>query len=67
MLTTDQFLQTIEDHLKARGISAKAFGMEAVRDPNFVYDLRKRGRSPSLDVVNRVLEHIAAAQSGEAA
>ena len=66
MLTTEQFLQVIEDHIKGRGISAKAFGLDAMRDPNFVYDLRK-GRSPSLYVVERVLERIEHTKDGEAA
>lgn len=34
-------------------MSATAFGREAVRDPNFVSDLRK-GRAPSITMVDRV-------------
>lgn len=47
------FLKEIETFLARSGMKASAFGWEAVKDPNFVGDLRA-GRSPSLALVDRV-------------
>lgn len=57
MLTSDSFLVEIEAFLKRADMSATAFGVAAVRDPNFVKDLRD-GRAPSLRLVERVHEFI---------
>lgn len=47
------FLASIEAYLSASGMSAFAFGSAAVKDPNFVRELRA-GRSPSLRIVEKV-------------
>lgn len=71
MLTAASFLAQIEAFLERQGMSATAFGSEAVKDPNFVSDLRA-GRMPSLRLVERVDEFMRSyrkpnvAQSAEA-
>lgn len=59
MLTAKSFLAQIEAFLERQGMSATAFGSEAVKDPNFVSDLRA-GRMPSLRLVERVDEFMRA-------
>jgi hypothetical protein len=54
MLTPDQFRESIEAFLEASNMTATRFGIEAVRDPNFVHDVRK-GRVPSLSVAGNVI------------
>ena len=54
----DKFLSSIEGYLNTAKVPAARFGMQAVKDPNFVFELRK-GRSPSLGVVERVNEYMA--------
>jgi hypothetical protein len=41
----DELLRDIERFIKAQGITPTRFGREAVKDPNFVFDLRD-GREP---------------------
>lgn len=57
MLTRDAFRAEIEAFIARSGMTATAFGVEAVRDPNFVHDLRN-GRAPNLRSVERVLAFI---------
>jgi hypothetical protein len=57
MLTPEQFRDRIEAFLTASGMTATRFGIDAVRDPNFVHDVRK-GRVPSLAVAGQVLRFI---------
>lgn len=45
----------IERFLRRTGMPATRFGLESVRDPRLVFDLRK-GREPSLRMQRRV-EH----------
>ena len=54
MTLKDEFLASIEAFLVKHQMGAATFGKRALNDPNFVFDLRQRGRSPSLDVVERV-------------
>lgn len=54
MLTSDQFLARVEAFLVAQKMSPTALGREALKDPAFVFELRK-GRKPNLDVINRVI------------
>jgi 2,4-dienoyl-CoA reductase-like NADH-dependent reductase (Old Yellow Enzyme family) len=51
------FLAEIEAFLKRSGMSATAFGRNALNDPNFVHDVRD-GRLPNLGLVGRVQEYI---------
>ncbi len=46
-------LQRVEKYLRRSGTPATRFGREAVRDPQFVFDLR-RGREPRSRLVKRV-------------
>lgn len=58
MTLTEQFQAAIEDFLSRTGTTPTAFGKDALKDPNFVFDLRK-GRSPSAAVIDRVQAYIA--------
>lgn len=57
MLTGESFLANIEAFLERTGMTATAFGLEAVGDRNFVGDLRQ-GRMPSLRLVEKVSAYI---------
>lgn len=54
MMTQEEFLQAIEAFLERTGLTPSRFGTQAVKDPNFVFDLRA-GRMPRLDMAQRVL------------
>ncbi|HLH92565.1 MAG TPA: hypothetical protein VKX28_29400 [Xanthobacteraceae bacterium] len=53
------FLAEIEAFLQRAGMSPSGFGRAALRDPNFVRDLRG-GRAPSLRLVDRARAFMAA-------
>ncbi|SEE52478.1 hypothetical protein [Bradyrhizobium lablabi] len=55
---TQQFISEIDAFLKRTGMTPTVFGREALKDPNFVGDLKKKGRQPTLGVVGRVQEFI---------
>lgn len=57
MLTHTTFVAEIDAFLERSGMSPTAFGLGAVRDPNFVADVRN-GRMPSLRTVEKVDEFI---------
>ena len=52
-------LREVEKYLSASEISAARFGRVVMRDPRFVFDLRK-GREPRAGTVNRVRAYLAA-------
>jgi 2,4-dienoyl-CoA reductase-like NADH-dependent reductase (Old Yellow Enzyme family) len=52
-------LELVERHLRCRRMTPTRFGREAVKDPNFVRDLRE-GREPRSATVRRVRDYIAA-------
>ncbi|HEX6959317.1 MAG TPA: hypothetical protein VF194_15145 [Ferrovibrio sp.] len=58
MFTHAHFLGIVEAYLERSGMKPATFGRKAVGDPTFVFDIR-RGRSPSLAVVERVQRFIA--------
>jgi hypothetical protein len=58
MFTVDAFLNEIEKFLARSGMSATAFGREAVKDPNLVGDLRNKDRMPGLRLIGRVDQFI---------
>lgn len=62
MTTVESFREEVEDFLRRSGMSATAFGKEAVGDPSFVPDLRE-GRAPSLRLVEKVSKYISARKS----
>jgi len=55
MTLQDDFLAEIEAFLTSNEMDPSAFGREALKDPNFVFDLRK-GRAPNLRTIERVRE-----------
>ena len=52
-------LREVEKFLSASQISAARFGRDAMRDPRFVFDLRK-GREPRLRTVYKVRAYLEA-------
>jgi len=58
-------LRRIEKHLRATDMPAARFGREAVRDPRFVFDLR-RGREPRPETERRVLAWLNSREQGGA-
>ena len=59
MSQLEAFRAEVEGFLARAKMKPTRFGMEAVRDPNFVRDLRK-GRAPSMATADRVLSFIRA-------
>lgn len=53
MTLLESFLTDVEAFLSERGMEASLFGRNALKDPNFVFDLRK-GRCPNLRTIQRV-------------
>ena len=53
----DSLSEVVEAHLRATGVSPTRFGVEAVRDPRFVFQLRN-GREPRKATRERVLRYI---------
>lgn len=53
MSTREQFLAEVERFLRESGVSASAFGQQAMGDKNFVRGLRL-GKSVTLDTADRV-------------
>lgn len=51
--STVHLLRDVEKFLKNSDMPATRFGREAVRDPRFVFDLR-RGREPRPSTIQRV-------------
>ena len=58
MTQSEAFLADVEAFLERSGMKPTNFGKEAVKDPNFVWDLRS-GRLPTLGVVDRVYAFMA--------
>ena len=53
-------LREVEKFLRISEIPATRFGREVMRDPRFVFDLRK-GREPRMETVTRVRAYLEAA------
>ena len=53
-------LREVEKFLRISEIPAIRFGREVMRDPRFVFDLRK-GREPRMETVTRVRAYLEAA------
>lgn len=64
---TQQFISEIDAFLTRTGMTPTAFGKAALKDPNFVGDLKKEGRQPTLGVVGRVQEFIRSRETESAA
>lgn len=59
------FLAEIDAFLARENMTATAFGREAVSDPNFVHDLRKKGREPRTAVLERVRTFMAKSETAQ--
>jgi len=57
-----QLTATIEEFLAATGMSPTVFGRKALKDPNFVFDLRSGSRSPSMRTAEKIIAFIGAHQ-----
>ena len=64
---TEQFISEIDAFLTRSGMTPTAFGWDALKDPNFVGDLKKKGRQPTLGVVGRVQSYIRSRETESAA
>jgi len=53
MSTLEAFRSEVEQFLAERGVSATRFGVDALKDPRFVHELRQ-GRAPSMVTAERV-------------
>lgn len=53
----------VERHLRRFGVPPARFGVEAVNDPRFVFDLRN-GREPRPRTIARVDAYLLRAESG---
>jgi hypothetical protein len=58
MLPQPAFLELVESYLAQHGVKPATFGRLAVKDPNFVFDLRK-GRTPSITLAAAVEQYMA--------
>lgn len=58
-MTDAEFRKTLERFLKETGMSATALGLDALRDPAFVWKIRK-GRKTGPERQQRVLAFMAA-------
>jgi hypothetical protein len=63
---TQQFISEIDAFLDRSGMTPTAFGWEALKDPSFVGDLKKKGRQPTLGVVGRVQAFIRSQEASAA-
>jgi hypothetical protein len=52
----EAFAAEIEAFLMGQGMDPATFGRRALNDPNFVFDVRSRGRCPNLRTIDRVRE-----------
>jgi predicted transcriptional regulator len=58
MTPSEKFLAQIEAFLARTGMPATTFGKAVLKDPSFVFDLR-RGRKPTLDICDKILKYMA--------
>jgi hypothetical protein len=65
MTLQDDFLIEVRAFLISQAMGASAFGLEAMNDPNFVFDL-DRGRSVRLDTVEKVRRFMTRHANGSA-
>ena len=57
IMYSEQFIKQVESFLNETGMSPTALGYEAVRDPNFVFDIRD-GKTCSLRRADKVMRCI---------
>lgn len=63
---SDQFRSEVEEYLTATDMKPTQFGVAALKDPGFVFELRT-GRSPTLKTIDRVRAWMAENPANEAA
>ncbi len=63
-MISSQFREQVEAFLLTHEFKPTEFGRQAAGDPSFVLNLR-RGRSPTLTTVDKVLSFIADFEAGE--
>lgn len=61
MGTTEALLTDIEAYLVRTGMNATQFGLQALNDPRFVFDLRAGERSPQAKTIDRVRDFMSGA------
>lgn len=66
MSLRDDFLAEVETFLGEFSMDASAFGREALKDPNFVFELRG-DRAPNVRTIERVREFMTQRRAGVAA
>lgn len=54
MTATQKFIARIEAFMKKHGMSRRRFGVEALNDPNFFYDLKAGRRTPTIETADKV-------------
>lgn len=59
MSIRDDFLAEVEQFLEEQLLEPSAFGVKALKDPGFVFALRK-GRAPNLRTIQRVKDFMQA-------
>jgi hypothetical protein len=55
----EAFKSRVESAIKAHEFTASTFGAEALGDPRFVFDLRKKKREPKMRTIAKVDAFIA--------
>lgn len=60
VFSVDKLTHVIEEFLSSSGMSPTVFGRKALKDPNFVFDLRSGKRSPSLRTAEKIYAFIEA-------
>lgn len=63
----ETFRAEVEGFLDEASMTPTAFGEKAVGDPNFVWDLRHRGRAPQANTIDKVRAFIDLQRSDAAA
>lgn len=60
MMSMDELPRTIQAFLTKTGMAPTAFGLAALKDPNFVFDLMNGKREPRRKTVQKVCAFIEA-------
>lgn len=66
-MTLEQFKSEVETFLARTEMNATEFGRQFASDPNFVFDLRGKGREPRESTREKVLSAMQAVKSDRAA
>lgn len=58
MASRQTFTERVETFMKMWGYTDSEFGRRALGDPNFILELRRAGRSPTLRTVQKIEEYM---------